>query len=368
MNRIIVLVFCVVFMLLASGCSFIRVSMSSGESKTDIPEEETVIIPQTGPMEVVETPPVEPAPVKEEPTSTVEPLAAPAVEHQTTPNEPTGKYQTIHDQTSDRYAAENRAYSGDEFNLGRYERSFLQDMTYLPFIDILKAEMNREDAEWIFVRIQVMSDPLNNLEDNPLFGVELDVDVNNRGEYLILASPPEGNEWTTDGVRVWFDLNKNIGGTKPVKPDGSGGDGYEDLFFDQGEGGDPDLAWVRIAPAGPEYMEIAFKRSLLGGEEVGKEKFIWLPWAIGGFVEQSLFELNDHFTYDEAGSPMREHEAYYPLKALWGVDNTCRGASGFDPQPSNAGVCTIVEPVIEEPEAPSPDTPPRFVPGPITHR
>lgn len=283
------------------------------------------------------------------------------------PIEPAGKYQTIHDQTSDRYAGENRAYSGDEFDLGRYERSFLQDMTYLPFIDILKAEMNREDNTWIFVRIQVMSDPLNNLADNPFFGVELDVDINNRGEYLILVSPPVDGGWTTDGVRVWHDLDSNVGGTKPVKPDGSGGDGYEDLIFDGGQGKDPDLAWVRISPHESNAVEIAFKRSLLGGEEPGKEKFIWLPWAISGFADQAMFEFNDHFNFDEAGSPMREHEGYYPLKALWGVDNTCRGVSGFKPQPSNTGVCLSYEPEFEDPGDPAPDTPPRFVPGPITH-
>ncbi|MHC1782141.1 MAG: hypothetical protein AB9891_05150 [Anaerolineaceae bacterium] len=278
------------------------------------------------------------------------------VTHLTRPVEPVGKYQKIHDQTSDRYASQNRAYSGDEFVVGRYERSFLQDMTYLPFIDILTAELNREDDNWVFVRIQVMSDLLNNLEDNPLFGVELDIDINNRGEYLILASPPNGKEWTTDGVQVWFDLDKNIGGTKPVKPDTAGGDGYEDLIFDQGSGGDPDLAWVRISPEGTNYVEIAFKRGLLGGEE--DEKFIWLPWAVNGITDPALFEFNDHFTLEAAGSPLKEDTANYPLKELWGVDNTCRGTSGFAPQPSNTGTCPNYDPGPSRPDSTGVPPPP----------
>jgi hypothetical protein len=361
--KIKIAVTCILIMLLAGGCS-LRKSMSPPDNlEAESQADTNALIPETGPTQETQPQPVEAA----EPTIDAGLEETPIVEHLTMPTEPAGKYQTIHDQTSDRYAGENRAYSGDEFNVGRYERSFLQDMTYLPFIDILKAEMNREDNAWIFVRIQVMSDPLNNLADNPLFGVELDVDINNRGEYLILVSPPVDSGWTTDGVRVWHDLDSNIGGTKPVKPDASGGDGYEDLIFDGGLGIDPDLAWVRVSPEGPENVEIAFKRGLLGGEELGKEMFIWLPWAISGFADQALFEFNDHFTYDEAGSPMREHEGYYPLKALWGVDNTCRGASGFKPQPSHTGVCPSYEPEEEKPEVPAPGTPPRFNPGPITH-
>jgi hypothetical protein len=369
MKSKIVVVTCILFILLASGCSPQTTPNSSGEPAAVIPNEPTVIIPETGSTEVSEPESTETEPVLEEPTVPPVPEATPTVEHLAKPVEPAGKYQKIHDQTSEKYTGQNRAYSGDEFAVGRYERSFLQDMTYLPFIDILTAELNREDDSWVFVRIQVMSNPLDNLTDNPLYGVELDVDLNNRGEYLILTSPPAGSDWTTEGVQVWQDLDKDVGASTPVKPDDDGaGDGYEDLIFDQGSGDDPDLAWVRISPEGPNFVEIAFKRGLLGGEE--KEKFIWLPWALSGFTDPAMFEFNDRFTFTEAGSPMWEYPDYYPLKGLWGVDNTCRGTSGVVPQPSNTGACPNYEPVPDIPDSPAPGEPPppNFNIGPITHR
>ncbi|MHC1782139.1 MAG: hypothetical protein AB9891_05140 [Anaerolineaceae bacterium] len=323
----IVSVTCIVLILLAIGCSPQTTPKTSSDPAAVIPIEPTGIIPETGSTEVVELEPSEPEPVVVEQTVPPVPEATPIPAHFTPPVEPAGKYQKIHDQTSEKYTGQNRAYSGDEFAVGRYERSFLQDMTYLPFIDILTAELNREDDNWVFVRIQVMSNPLDNLEDNPLYGVELDVDINNRGEYLILTSPPSGSDWSTDGVQVWQDLNKDVGASTPVKPDEDGaGDGYEDLIFDRGSGDDPDLAWARISPEGVNFVEIAFKHSLLGGAE--NEKFIWLPWALSGITDPDMFEFNDHFTFAEAGSPMWEYPDFYPLKDLWGLDNTCRGTSG----------------------------------------
>jgi hypothetical protein len=45
---------------------------------------------------------------------------------------------------------------------------------------------------------------------------------------------------------------------------------------------------------------------------------------------KSIADLDyiDRFTEAEAGSPVR-NDQYYPLKALYGVDNVCREAQGF---------------------------------------
>lgn len=342
--------------LLILGCSLPTITISSGSTPTVVPAEPTTVdvAPTTVPPEPTAT--VQPTEVK--PTETPEPSATPTVAHFVYPVEPTGKYQTIHDQISEKVAPQKRAYGGDEYDVGRYERSFTAEMDYQPFIDIEKAELNRVDPLWVFVRIQVISDPLNSGEADPLFGVELDVDANNRGEYLILASPPHEKGWTTDQVQVWQDLDADVGGNKPVRNDISEGDGYETLVFDQGQGNDPDLVWVRISPLGPNYVEIAFKNDLTGGEDA---KFIWLPWALSGIKDHSIYEYNDHFTLAMAGSPLKEDQVNYPLKELWGVDNTCRGTSGMVPQPSMIGACANYEPPPSRPGATNVPPPPNPV-------
>lgn len=375
MKKIFFLNTFIVGAILLSSCSLPTITISSAGSEESQAVEPDAIIPETGSTEemneseTLEAEEMETAPAETEiaeTTETPEAEIAPVIEHLTQPVEPAGKYQTIHDQTSDKYADQNRAYGGDDYAVGRYERSFLLDMTYLPFIDILKAELNREDENWVIVRMQLMDDPSLSGDLNPLFGVELDYDLDNRGEYLILANVPGGTDWTTEGVQVFEDLDGDVGGAKPVKPDDAGGNGYENLIFDAGLGDDSDLAWVRTSPEGPNYVEIAYKNVLSGGE---KGKFIWLPWALGGITDPAFFEFNDHLTLAEAGSPLREDQVNYPLKNLWGIDNTCRGASGIVPQPSNTGVCPISEPE-PGPEAPQPGNPPppNFNPPPLTHQ
>lgn len=305
--------------------------------------------------------PTESAPIPA--TSTPLPQPTPTVTHLNRPAEPEGKFQVIHDQTSEKYASQKRAYGGDDFGLDRFERPFTQEMLYLPVVDIQDAELNRVDSTWVYVVIRLMSELGSRKDLIPSYGVELDVDLNNRGEYLIWVNPPFGKEWTTDGVQVWRDLDKNVGGVKPVKNDPSAdGDGYEDLFFDQGIGDDPDLAWVRISPQNDNSVEIAFKNTLTGGE---KGKFIWLPWADAGMAGPELFELNDHFTLIQAGSPLKEDEKNYPLKELWGVDNTCRGVSGTLPTASMTGTCPNSEPVPSKPEVPAPGNPEKPFTPPI---
>jgi hypothetical protein len=45
------------------------------------------------------------------------------------------------------------------------------------------------------------------------------------------------------------------------------------------------------------------------------------------------------FTAAEAGSPNTCDGDRYPLRALFGIDNTCRDACGFDPAGSEPGLC-----------------------------
>ena len=52
--------------------------------------------------------------------------------------------------------------------------------------------------------------------------------------------------------------------------------------------------------------------------------------ADAGLKDVSKLDYVDRFTEEEAGSPVKDKK-YYPLKALFAVDNTCREAYGFKP-------------------------------------
>ena len=36
------------------------------------------------------------------------------------------------------------------------------------------------------------------------------------------------------------------------------------MIFAQGQGADPDAAWIRLAPSNPTHIQIAFKDALIG--------------------------------------------------------------------------------------------------------
>ncbi|HEX7555699.1 MAG TPA: hypothetical protein VF338_03670, partial [Leptolinea sp.] len=116
--------------------------------------------------------------------------------------------------------------------------------------------------------------------------------------------------------------------------------GYDVNMFAAGKGDDADLAWVRMSPDKPDTVEIAFKNSLVGGE---KGKFIWRPMTDGAPFSSTTYDLNINFTLQQAGSPLRE-SAFYPLKEVYAVDNTCRVASGYDATGNEAGLCPLPPP------------------------
>jgi len=306
-------------------------------AETEMPAEEPTAEPVVPPTEV---------PATEEPTEA--PTVAPIV-HTVLPyiSLPTDKPQVVHDQESIRKAAEKEAYGGDEFYKGRYERPFDQQMTYIPFIDIKQANIIRnEDSEFIFGVIHLMDNPA--LQPDALygFGIEMDVDLDGRGDFLIWTRLPGSSEWSVDGVTVWKDANNDIGGLTPMEPDvPPGGDGYEAKLFDSGQGEDPDLAWSRVAPQDPTLIELAFKVDILGDSPV----FLWNAWSWQGDDQFGLFDHHDHYTYTEAGSPTKSETAYYPLKAMTLVDNTCRAASGYEPAGNEPGLCPEMIIVVEDP-------------------
>lgn len=312
------------------------------------------------------TPQPTPTLPKVEPTNTPEPTITPVpvITHKDEPGSPLGKVnQTVHDQVDENTAPQKQAYGGDDFKNGKYERPFDQSMNYMPLVDLVTVQLNREDPLWVYISIKVNQPISSSTTDKVDYLVEIDTDLDNRGNLLIITGMPKSTDWSTGSVVIMTDPDINVGGITVVKPDAtlSAGRGYYEELFNDGKGNDPDLAWSRLSKVDPSLVEIAFKNTLTGGP---KGKFIWLPWADAGMLDWSMFEFNDHFTFELAGYPVKDDAKNYPLKALWGVDNTCRIASGFTPTGTMPGLCPNYDPPPSRGSSPTgvPVIPP--IPGP----
>jgi hypothetical protein len=84
-------------------------------------------------------------------------------------------------------------------------------------------------------------------------------------------------------------------------------------------------------------------------------KYLWGAWAVDPAVlHPDWLDYNDHFSQAEAGSPLAELTQYYPLKALYAVDDTCRWSVGFTPTGSEPGICPVPATPTPPPPTPSP--------------
>lgn len=239
------------------------------------------------------------------------------------------------DMNSSPNAEKNSAPGGDRFTYGLLERPFNASAMdiYFPDIDIIETEGFKNDT-WGVATITLAGLDANGLLSGN-YAVELDLDRNGRGEWLILAENPSSTSWTVDGVRVYTDANHDVGSITPMIADPPAfGDGYETLVFDEGKGDAPDAAIVRIAPSNPEKINIAFRLSILGNPA----SFAMGVWAGNVGFSPALFDFNDNFTHEQAGSPIADLFVY-PLKALAEIDNTCRMAINFFPTGSEPGIC-----------------------------
>lgn len=288
-----------------------------------------------------------PSPLSTDSETSVEPVPGstrvPEVTHLMIPSEvlPAPGKQ-VEDVYSFETATEKRAPYGDSYKLNRFERPFMQDMTYVPDLDI-KAFNLSQDSNWYYITIRLIGDDPN----NPIginYGVEFDLDLNGFGDYLVWAHPPYTNQWDTSVVQVFKDTNQDTGGLSGIEADGNpGGSGYDSLIFDGGTGQnpDPDLAWVRISDSKSATVQFAAKKSLVGGS------FMMGVIADAGLKDVSRFDYNDHFTEIEAGSPVRG-KGNYPLGLLYAVDNTCWEAYGFQATGYEPKICPpILQPVIK---------------------
>ena len=292
-------------------------------------------------------PQVEP---KQETIATSEPAVAeviPVTGHLMTPAEiAPAPGKMIDDVESSGTGPEGRAPYGDSYKLNRFERPFLQDMTYVPDMDIHKFGVS-EDQDWYYLSVRLVgNDPNHALGIH--YGAEIDLNADGFGDYVIWARPPYTDQWDTGNLHIFKDSNLDAGGLSAIQADAVfDGNGYDTLVFDGSahENADPDLAWVRMTEDPGAMIQFAFKKSLTG------PFFMMGVISDMGLKDVSKYDYADHFTEADAGSPVRSNK-YFPLGSLYAVDNTCWEAYGMQTTGYEPKLC---QPIVQPTQIPSRD-------------
>ena len=283
-----------------------------------------------------------------EPSSTFGIPLTPTRAHETGPGEPHRSQGFVIDHSSASFADEHRAIA-DDFQPNLLERPFTREaMDYQAYLDVIRGEISLEDG-WIYVSITLQDSPPPGASVE--YAVEVDRELEGRGEWLVVTDPPASEQWSSLGVRAYHDANGDVGGAHPMSadPPPQAGDGYETLEFEDGVGPDPDAAFARRAPGHASQIQIAFKHDLVGGDL----RFLWSVWADGGPRQPRWFDYHDHFALESAGSAL-SNSRDYPLKELASVDNTCRWAFGFAPTGAEPGICRFELPTPTPSRTPTP--------------
>jgi hypothetical protein len=281
---------------------------------------------------------VSPEDLEEEEVPEVEATPSPTVEHMVRPENPGSLNSYMTDRSTRDYAAERRAIA-DNFDINLIERPYTSEvMDYMEHLDIIRGELSMS-GNWVYVTIFLEGAPP--ADSQAVYAVEIDSDIDGRGDWYISGVVPASSEWTTDGVYAWKDSNNDVGGTTPLHADSPSPvwDGYDTQLFAQGIGDDPDAAWIRRSPTQPDQVQLAFKHTLIGS--IGE--FMWGVWSEEMVIQPGWLDYNDHFTPEEAGSP-EITSSLYPIKQAAMMDNTCRWAVGFTPDGSEPGVCYVPVP------------------------
>ncbi len=312
----------------------------------------TELVPVTG-QEIQQ--PIVAAPLPATPSA---PPTGVAVQHRVIPVAlPGDRSSHAGDYDSSISASRKSSAGGDRFTFGRFERPFIANTmdTYYPNLDIIDTFVF-QDETWIYGMIVVKAlDSNNSLAAK--YAVELDLDRDGKGDWLIIASNPASADWSVDGVQVHEDANNDVGNLYAMYTDQkAAGDGFETLVFDQGTGDDPDTAWARISPNEPNTIEIAVKRSVFDNPE----RYLINMWAGTSLLAPTLFDINDSFTHEQAGAADPGFEIYYPIKVVSELDNSCRMAVGFQPTGKEPGLCEVF---IPQDNAANPTSPAPCIPG-----
>jgi len=275
------------------------------------------------------------AEASEPPTATPEPLPSPTIAHLVYPGEP-GQPNTWIIDTSTKGQAGSRSTGADLFNTNFLERPFTSEvMDYQAYLDLVRLNLDLS-SPWVYGTFVMEGSPPG--DSVAVYAMEIDLDSDGRGDWLLLGQVPPGTEWTTAGAQAFRDANGDVGGFSPMNAEqpNASWDGYETLVFEDYFGADPDAVWIRRDPGNQNQVQLAFKYGLIGSPGT----FAFGGWADEGLSDPGAFDYNDFMTYDQAGSPYSE-SSKYPLKELASVDNTCRWTYGYTPTTSFPGLCPL---------------------------
>jgi hypothetical protein len=252
------------------------------------------------------------------------------------PDEPE---RTLKDSTSNTFASEKRATQGDLFLNNLFERPFTsQEMVYQPDLDITTVDFAPGEGFFFFtIHLYGMNVQGGGLQG--MYAIEFDRTLTGRGDLLVTVKNP-AKEWSTEGVIVYGDDNSDVGGPQPVIADaGFNGSGYDVIIEMEGD----KVAWARIDPKDGNAVQIALSYALVETPE----EFLWGAWADNGLMDPTKFDYNDTMGPTAAGSPIKDK--YYPVKALYSLDNTCRLPYGLEQTGSVPGMCKIgIQPVVSD--------------------
>jgi hypothetical protein len=282
-----------------------------------------------------------PSPDVLETPSPESPEGTPVADQSTTPGEPGKGVITLFDANSSKTGDKKYTSAGENYIGGLFERPFTADkMDYRGDLDIQKAEIFSDPGFYTVTIFLNTYDPQKSA--GLMFGVEIDNDIDGRGDFLVWVQSPKANQWSTDGVKVLTDNDGDVGGKTVLQSDApSNGNGYDLTLFPAAKA-DPGTAWSRIAPNNPTAIQIAFKPDVIGKVK----SFMWGAWADGGLKNPAMFDYNDVFTLESAGSPLEKNKDY-PLKKLFLVDNTCRGLFGRAATGAEPGLCADLSTLIK---------------------
>lgn len=240
---------------------------------------------------------------------------------------------------------------GDRFTFGRFERPFNANTmdVYFSQLDIVDTQVFQDDT-WVFASI-ALNELKSDSSGGEKYAVEIDDNLNGKGDWLIVALKPQSGDWSVDGVQIYHDTNQDVGAQIALLTDEGAiisGDGFDTMTFDQGHGDDPDSAWIRISPSNPNVIEFAIKKSALANPT----RFMINMWA-GSSLDPVKFDINDQYTHEQAGAADAGLTIFYPIKAVAELDNSCRMAIGFQPTGKELGLCPSQVPAAPG-EAPLP--------------
>jgi hypothetical protein len=261
------------------------------------------------------------------------PTAGPEQIH---PGEPPAASLDFRDTSVQLTAADKGAKEGDLYTSNLFERPFTTAMVYLPDVDIQRAAISSDDSFFYFTITLSGTHPGTGVFEG-LYAVELDTNLDGRGDYFIAGLNPSGTTWTTSGVIVRFDSDKDVGGPDPIKSDAPfTGNGYETILAND----KPEAAWIRISPSNPVAVQIAVHSQLVGNPK----QFLWGITTDNGIKDPGKYDYDDTYTKEQAGSPYVEEPTLYPLKIVNSFDNVCRQPYGFTPTVRIPNMCYSAPP------------------------